>query len=72
LTVKFQASTWINAIICSYTFLAKALVNLSIPSVALEQEVIAAAITIALILYLHASDIHQHSTFNQSRIATLL
>jgi len=30
-----------------------------------EQEVIAADITIArLLLYLHASDAHQHSTFN--------
>jgi len=36
------------------------------PNIALEQEVIAAAITIAFILYLHASDVHQHSTFNQS------
>jgi len=35
-------------------------------NIALEQEVIAAAITIALILYLHASDVHQHSTFNRS------
>jgi len=42
------------------------------PNIALEQEVIAAAITIVLILYLHASDIHQHSTFNRSRAATLL
>ena len=42
------------------------------PNIALEQELIAAAITIALILYLHASDVHQHSTFNQSRAATLL
>jgi len=40
---------------------------------ALEQEVIAAAITTALvILHLHASDVHQHSLFNQSRAATLL
>ena len=43
------------------------------PNIALEQEVIAAAITIALvILYLHASAVHQHSTFNRSRTATLL
>jgi len=41
------------------------------PNVALEQEVIAAAITIALILCLHASDVHQHSTFNRSWTATL-
>ena len=31
------------------------------PNVALEEEVIAAAITIVRILYLHASDVHQHS-----------
>jgi len=42
------------------------------PNVALEQEDIVAAITIALILYLHASDVHQRSTFNRSRTATLL
>jgi len=30
------------------------------PNIAHEQVVIAAAITIALILYLHASDVHQH------------
>ena len=42
-------------------------------NIALEQEVIAAAFTIALlILYLHASDVHQHSTFNRNRTATLL
>jgi len=34
------------------------------PNVALEEEVIVAATTIALIQYLHASDVHQHSTFN--------
>jgi len=35
--------------------------------IALEQEVIAAGITIALvILYLHASDVHQHSTFTET------
>jgi len=40
------------------TFLEKALVNLSMPNTALEQEVIVVAITIALvILYLHASDV---------------
>jgi len=38
-----------------------------------EQEVIATAITTALvILHLHASDVHQHSTFNRGRAATLL
>jgi len=42
------------------------------PNNALEQEVIAATVTIALILYLHASDVHQHSTFNRSWKATLL
>jgi len=43
------------------------------PNIALEQEVIAAAITIALVvLYLHASDVHQHSTFNRSQTATVL
>jgi len=43
------------------------------PNIALEQEVIASAITIALlILYLYASDVHQHSTFNRSRTTTLL
>jgi len=37
-------------------------------NIAVEQEVIAAEITIALpILYLRASDAHQHSTFNRSR-----
>jgi len=35
------------------------------PSIVLEQEVIAAAITTALvILYLLASDVHQHSTYS--------
>jgi len=42
-------------------------------NIAVEQDVIAAAMTIALlILYLHASDVHQHSTFNRSRAETLL
>jgi len=42
-------------------------------NIAGEQEVIAADITIALlILYLHASDVHQHSTLNRSRADTLL
>jgi len=42
------------------------------PSIVLEKEVIAAAITTALvILYLHASDIHQNSTLNRSRADTL-
>jgi len=36
-------------------------------NVTVEQEVIAAAITLLLlILYLHASDEHQHSTFNRN------
>jgi len=36
-------------------------------NIAFEHDVIAAAITIALlILYLHASDVLQHSTFNRS------
>jgi len=48
------------------------LVSLSMPNTALEQEVIASAITIGLMLYLHASDIHQHSTFNRSQTVTLL
>jgi len=43
------------------------------PNIALEQEVIATDITIALLmLYLHASDVHQQSKFNRSRAATLL
>ena len=34
-------------------------------NIGVEQEVIAAHITIALLmLYLYASDVHQHSTFN--------
>jgi len=42
------------------------------PSIALEQEVIAAYITTALVmLYLHASDVHQHM-FIHSRAASLL
>jgi len=36
------------------------------PNIALKQEVIAAAITIALIGYLRAADVHQHNTFNRS------
>jgi len=40
---------------------------------AVEQEVIAADMTTALlILYLHALDVHQHSTFNRSRTETAL
>jgi len=36
-------------------------------NIGLEQEVIAAAITTALVvLYLHVSDVHQHSTFNEA------
>jgi len=42
------------------------------PNIALKQEVIAAAITIALIGYLRAADVHQHNTFNRSWTATLL
>jgi len=43
------------------------------PNVALEEEVIAAAITIArVILYLHASHVHQQCTFNRSQTATVL
>jgi len=42
-------------------------------NIADEQEVIGAAITIALlILYLHASDVHQHHMFNRSQAETLL
>jgi len=42
-------------------------------NIALEQEVIAAAITIALlILYLHAANVHQHNTFSRSQAATLV
>jgi len=42
-------------------------------NIAVEPEVIAATIMIALlILHLHASDAHQHSMFNQSRAKTLL
>jgi len=33
-------------------------------NIALEEEVIAAAITIELILYLQASDVHQHRMLN--------
>jgi len=42
------------------------------PNTALEQELIAAAITIGLILYLHASDVYQHSMFKRSLTVTLL
>jgi len=47
---------------------------LSAPNIAVQQDVIEAPITIALlILYLHASDVHQHSMFNhRGRAATLL
>jgi len=46
---------------------------LSAANIAVEREVIGAAITIALlILHLHASDVHQHSTFNRSRAEILL
>jgi len=36
----------------------------------IEQEVIAAAITIALTLYLHSLNVYQHSAFNESRAET--
>jgi len=39
-------------------------------NIAVEQEVIVAAIVIGF-LYLHASGVHQH-TFSRSRVATLL
>ena len=43
------------------------------PVLRLSKKSLATAITIALvILYLHASAVHQHSTFNRSRVATLL
>jgi len=39
--------------------------------ISVEQEVLPADITTALlVLYLHASDVHQHSTFNGSRAKT--
>jgi len=42
-------------------------------NIAVEQEVIGAAITIALgVLYLHASDVHQRRMFNRSRAENLL
>jgi len=42
-------------------------------NIADEQEVIAAAMASALLtLYLHALDVHQHSTFSRSRAETLL
>jgi len=42
------------------------------PNVAFEEDVIAAAVTIALILYLRASDVQQNNRFNRSQTATLL
>jgi len=43
------------------------------PRIALGQEVSAAAITTALvILYSHASDVHQHSMFNRRRVANFV
>jgi len=46
---------------------------LSATNIAVEQEVIGASITIALlILRLHASDVHQHSTFKRSRGETAM
>jgi len=42
-------------------------------NIAVEQEVIAADITTALLaMNLDVSDVHQHSTFNRSRAETLL
>jgi len=42
-------------------------------NIAIEQEVIGTAISMALLmLYLQASDVHQHSTFDRSRAETLL
>jgi len=41
-------------------------------NIAVEQEVIVAAIVVALFIFrLHASDVHQHM-FNRSQVATLL
>jgi len=42
------------------------------PNIALEQKVVAAITIVLVILYIHASDVHQHSMFNQSRAETLL
>jgi len=39
-------------------------------NIAVEQGVIVAVIIHCVFLYLHASDVHQH-TFNRSRVATL-
>ena len=40
-------------------------------NISVDEDVIAADITTALlVLYLHASDVHQHSTFNGSRAKT--
>ena len=71
--MKFQASS-LNQ--CHHLLINLSCISASKPlnaQFALEQEVIAASITIALvILYLHASDVHQHSMVTQSRAATLL
>jgi len=46
---------------------------LFVANIAVEEEVIAAAMAIALlILYLLAFDVPQHSTFNRSRAVILL
>jgi len=68
LIVKFQASSldlYFGSMLINLSY--KALVNLSMPNIALEQEVIAAAITIALILFLYASDAAR-STETEQRI----
>jgi len=70
LIVKFQASTLDQ---CHHLLINLSCKSASKPfnaqycTIALEQEVIAAAITIAfVIVYLHASDVHQHSMFNRN------
>ena len=73
LIVKFQAYSldlYFGSMLVNLSY--KALVNLSTPNIALDQEVIAAAITIALIpvLFLYASDVRQNSTFNRNWAAT--
>jgi len=41
-------------------------------NIAVDQDVIAAATTIALILYSYGSDVQQHRMLSRSRVATLL
>jgi len=42
-------------------------------NIAIDQEVIGTTITVGLLmLCLHSSHVHQHSTFNRSRAQTLL